>query len=147
MDKQIDKRSITREISFQFIFHIQKKSKKNDFISTISDKFIRNSYLDFQELLNENYDIKDFNDSEIIGRVKKTIENYENIITNINQNLTKGSTNNLDSVDLAILTIGICDYLYYNVPKKVVINESVKMAKKFGDKHSFALINAVLDKL
>ncbi|MDM8558059.1 transcription antitermination factor NusB [Candidatus Parabeggiatoa sp. HSG14] len=58
------------------------------------------------------------------------------------------NTTQLDPIELAILRIGC--YELKNCPKvpfKVVINEAVELAKKFGADKSHKYVNGVLDKL
>jgi N utilization substance protein B len=54
----------------------------------------------------------------------------------------------LDAVGRAILLLGLAELKFRDdVPSKVVINEAVELAKRFGAAESFKFINAVLDKL
>ena len=47
-----------------------------------------------------------------------------------------------------ILRFGVCELLYFSsVPPKVVINEAVEVAKKYGNEESPDFINGVLDKI
>ena len=53
----------------------------------------------------------------------------------------------LDPVERAILHIGLYELLTYpDIPWRVVINESVELAKMFGAEQSHKYINGVLDK-
>lgn len=54
----------------------------------------------------------------------------------------------LDPIELALLRVGSYELMKrIDIPYKVVINESVSLAKKFGASESHKYINAVLDKL
>ena len=54
---------------------------------------------------------------------------------------------NLDAVGRAILLLGLAELKYRDdVPTKVVINEGVELAKRYGASESFKFVNAVLDK-
>ncbi|MFT6103430.1 MAG: N utilization substance protein B [Candidatus Endobugula sp.] len=54
----------------------------------------------------------------------------------------------LDPITLSLLRLSTYELMYrIDVPYKVVINESVSLAKKFGATDSFKFINGVLDKL
>ncbi len=59
--------------------------------------------------------------------------------------LVKWSIERLDKLDLTILLIGIYELKFEKVPTKVVINEAVQMAKKYGTKDSYSFVNGVLD--
>ena len=52
----------------------------------------------------------------------------------------------LDPVERAILRIAVCELLLHaDVPYRVVINEAVMLAKKFGAEQGHAFVNGVLD--
>ena len=54
----------------------------------------------------------------------------------------------LDPVELAVLQIGYYELVYHpELPWRVVINESVELAKMFGAEQSHKYVNGVLDKL
>lgn len=56
--------------------------------------------------------------------------------------------NELDPVEKAILRMGTYELVHRaDVPYRVVINESVELAKSFGAEDGFKYINSVLDKL
>jgi N utilization substance protein B len=57
------------------------------------------------------------------------------------------SLEQLDAVGRAILWLGIAELkARADVPTKVVINEAVQLAKRYGATDSFRFVNAVLDK-
>jgi transcription antitermination protein NusB len=54
----------------------------------------------------------------------------------------------LDPIELIILRIGTYELLYrQDVPSRVVINESVELAKVFGATESHKYINGIMDKV
>lgn len=54
----------------------------------------------------------------------------------------------VDQVELAILRLGVFEMvLLAQVPKKVVLNECIELAKELGDKNSYKFVNGVLDKI
>jgi len=54
----------------------------------------------------------------------------------------------LDAIELAILRIGAYELeKRMDIPYRVVINESLELAKSFGGTDSFKYINGILDKL
>lgn len=58
------------------------------------------------------------------------------------------SVEELDPITLSLLRLATYEFLYrIDVPYKVVINEAVSLAKKFGATDSYKFINGVLDKL
>jgi N utilization substance protein B len=53
----------------------------------------------------------------------------------------------LDAVGRAILLLGLAELKFRpDVPAKVVINEAVNLAKRFGAAESFRFVNAVVDR-
>jgi N utilization substance protein B len=53
----------------------------------------------------------------------------------------------LDAVGRAILLLGLAELKHrLDLPTKVVINEAVELAKRYGPAESFKFVNAVLDK-
>jgi len=67
--------------------------------------------------------------------------------------LIAGSSKNwridrMSRVDRNILRLGACELVAFrDVPVKVVINEAVELAKRFGTAESSAFVNGVLDRI
>lgn len=56
--------------------------------------------------------------------------------------------NEVDPVELAIVRLGAYELKHrLDVPYKVVINEGIEMAKKFGGTEGHKFVNSILDKL
>ena len=54
----------------------------------------------------------------------------------------------MSRVDRNILRLGACELIgFRDVPVKVVINEAVELAKRFGTAESSAFVNGVLDRI
>ncbi len=54
----------------------------------------------------------------------------------------------IDPIELALLRMGVYEFLYQlEVPYRVVINEAVELAKKYGAEDGHKYVNGVLDKL
>lgn len=72
-------------------------------------------------------------------------ENIEEIQKLIENNLKeKWTISRISKIDLAILKIAIYEMIFVKVPYKVVINEAVELAKKYGEDTSKSFINGVL---
>jgi transcription antitermination protein NusB len=70
----------------------------------------------------------------------------------IDQLITASSKNwridRMSRVDRNILRLGACELIAFrDVPVKVVINEAVELAKRFGTAESSAFVNGVLDRI
>ncbi len=72
------------------------------------------------------------------------VENLDVVFTPfIDRNITQ-----LDPVELAILRIGCYELKYCrDIPYRVVINEAVELAKKFGATQSHKYVNGILDQV
>lgn len=51
---------------------------------------------------------------------------------------------NINRIDLAILRVATEELLYSDTPPKVIIDEAVEIAKKYGAENSASFINGVL---
>jgi N utilization substance protein B len=75
------------------------------------------------------------------------LEHFEEIRSLIASHLNGWTFERIDDVAKAILFTSISEGLYVKgAPRKVVINEGVKMAKNFCKENDYRFINAVLDK-
>ena len=75
-----------------------------------------------------------------------TIEDAPALDVVIARQATRG-LDHLDAVGRAILLLGLAELKFRDdVPSKVVINEAVELAKRYGPADSFKFVNAVLDK-
>lgn len=56
--------------------------------------------------------------------------------------------NEVDPVELACLRLGTFEFEFHlEIPCKVILNESVELAKTFGAEHGHKYVNAILDKI
>jgi N utilization substance protein B len=75
-----------------------------------------------------------------------TIENAAELDTIIARQAARG-LDQLDAVGRAVLLLGLAELKFRDdVPSKVVINEAVELAKRYGATDSFKFVNALLDK-
>ena len=125
-------RSESREEAFKLLFslQIQKEYSLNEQIllfiegENINDEAAK-KYID--ETISGIFE----NNGQIEAYIKKNIkENW--------------SISRISRVDLALLKLGIYEILYSKLPYKVVVNEIVELAKKYGDDSSKSFVNGVL---
>ena len=77
-----------------------------------------------------------------------TVENKQNYIDIYNTLLRKDWTfDRLSMLEQSILLIAAQEINANHMPKSVVINEAVTLAKEYCDDESYKLINGVLDRL
>ena len=124
-------RSAIREQAFKFLYEIEVQKD-------VTDEHI-NIFL-------ENNEIEDDNAKEyIIDIVKGVNNNFDNIISKISENLKSDwKIDRISKINLALLKLAIYEICYKKLPYKVVINEVVELAKKYGDDASPVFINGIL---
>jgi N utilization substance protein B len=75
-----------------------------------------------------------------------TIGNATELDTIIARQATRG-LDQLDAVGRAVLLLGLAELKFRDdVPSRVVINEGVELAKRYGATDSYKFVNALLDK-
>lgn len=73
------------------------------------------------------------------------LENQEEIDTIIKQCAPEWPLNQINRVDLSVLRLAIYELLYKtDVPTKVVIDEAVEIAKRYGGQNSSSFVNGAL---
>jgi N utilization substance protein B len=97
------------------------------------------------DMLEEPYDNIDLYIKEV---VLKAIKHQTDIIALINPHLVKWTFDRLNLLTQAIFLLAVSHYQYVkDVDKKVVIDNAIKLAKKFVDEKDYAFVNAILDKV
>lgn len=80
--------------------------------------------------------------TETINGIAK---NKEEILKLISQNLKeKWDISRVSKINITLLKLATYEIVYTELPYKVVVNEAVEIAKKYGDDTSPAFINGVL---
>lgn len=67
----------------------------------------------------------------------------DTVIAAINENSTTFTLSKMDPIDQAILLCGGVEYLVHKTPHKIMINEMIEIAKKYGDEGSPKVINGI----
>ena len=125
-------RTTMREYAFKLLYsmQIQKEEDTQELIQT---------YIECNEIVDENA-IKYIKD--VIFGVKKNISEIEKDISN---NLKSDwKIERVSKIDLSILKLAIYEIRYKNLPFKIVINEAVELAKKYGEDSSPKFVNGIL---
>lgn len=89
---------------------------------------------------------------EAEGFAKRLIEAIRSHRADIDALIKKHSENwsleRMTAVDKSILRLAACELLYFEeTPYKVVIDEAVELAKKFGGEESSSFVNGILDRM
>ncbi len=102
------------------------------------DDIIQNNLEFFKALnINEKEFIK-----EIINDYYKKKDSIDNLIS---ENLIGWKLNRLTPIDRNLLRMGIAES--YNNKKAIIIDDIIRIAKKYGGEDSYKIINAILDKV
>ncbi|MGN1311119.1 MAG: transcription antitermination factor NusB [Clostridia bacterium] len=124
-------RSEARDMAFKFLYQVEVQKENNE---NAIDLFI------------ENNEIQDKEAKKYILSVARGVkENLENITTIIEKNLKQDwKIERISKVTLAILKLAIYEIIYAKIPFKVVINEAVELAKKYGEDTAPVFVNGIL---
>tara|TARA_B100001142_G_C13942029_1_gene503610 strand:- start:42 stop:455 length:414 start_codon:yes stop_codon:yes gene_type:complete len=127
------KRRTARELALKFLY-------QTEFNSNSPDSEL-NSFCDRANVSEEVQNFTQALIKNILFHKKEVDELLEKISAN-------WAPDRMAVIDKNILRLGICELLFDpTAPPKVVINEAVEIAKKFGTEESPDFINGILDKV
>jgi N utilization substance protein B len=82
---------------------------------------------------------------DLVAAASERAARIDELITGASKNWR---IDRMSRVDRNILRLGACELIAFgDVPVKVVINEAVELAKRFGTAESSAFVNGVLDRI
>lgn len=123
-------KSVLREEIFKLIYSLEVQKCEN--LEQI------NVYL-------ENSSIQEKDKENIKDTVLKIIELDSNLKEQVSKNLkSEWNIDRISKINMSILKIAIYEIIYIKIPYKVVINEAVELAKKYGEETSPSFINGIL---
>lgn len=112
---------------------------------------IEQSKLDVQqaiEFFQNNFEVYEREAPFIRTRIEGIAEHLQHLDKKIEDTSKHWKLSRIPKVDKNILRLGIYELLYCSdVPRSVIIDEAVELAKKFGEEKSSKFINGVLDKI
>ena len=126
------KRSAIRELTFRLVYslEIQKTEELEEQIEL---------YLECNEVNEE--EAKEY----IKDAIKGIDKHKEEIESLIEKNLKADwKIERISKIDLSLLKLAIYEIKYKEIPYKVAINESLELAKKYGEETSKNFINGIL---
>lgn len=130
MEKPTNSRIATREMIFKLIFETCFHEPQD---SVMYEEFLQNNECNEEDL--------EFLKTIYVG----VLERKKELDSLIESKLKKYTLSRLMKVDYSILLMSIYELKFYQkTSAKVVINEAVKLAKKYSDEKSYAFINGVL---
>src|SRR5574344_2865997 len=104
--------------------------------------------IDIEDILSslskQPYELVDIFAKEV---VIKAIRNYDEIIKTVQDKMPDWKFERKNRLMQAIFLLAVSEYKYVGgIDKKIVINVSVELAKKYLDSNDYKFVNAVLDK-
>lgn len=132
--EKIMTRTETRQIAFELLYSLEiQKTEASEQEEQI------NLFLEGQDIQDKK--VKDY----AIDMINGIEENKEEIQSLISQNLKeKWDITRISKINITLLKLAIYEIVYKKLPYKVVVNEVVELAKKYGDDNSPSFINGVL---
>jgi transcription antitermination protein NusB len=126
-----NKKYVARQLILQELF--QREYSNHHYLDDAKTNFISESIID-------EYDHKYY--ARIIKGLRDTMPSINAEINNF----IDRDVNSLNKVELCILRLGIYEMLYCDdVPFKVVIDQSTKLAQAYGAESGYKYVNGVLD--
>ena len=126
------KRSAIRELTFRLIYSLEIQ-KVDDLEEQVE------LYIQCNEI--EENDAKEYIKDAILGINKNIVEIQGLIEKNLKADW---KIDRISKIDLSLLKLAIYEIKYKNIPYKVAINESLELAKKYGEETSRNFINGIL---
>jgi len=127
------KRRSSRELALKFLYQFE--LNEGDLDEQIKLFLERNS---------SQEDVANFMKELVVSLIDK-MEEIDEIIQKYSDHWI---LDRMTVIDRNILRIGTCELLFnFSTPPKVVINEAIDIAKKYGNEDSPEFINGILDKV
>ena len=127
------KRRSSRELALKFLYQFELNG--GDLDEQIKLFLKRNS---------SQEDVANFMKELVVSLIDK-IEEIDEIIQKFSDHWV---LDRMTVIDRNILRMGTCELLFiFSTPPKVVINEAIDIAKKYGNEDSPEFINGILDKV
>lgn len=126
------KRSAIRELTFRLIYSLEIQ-KVEDLEEQIE------LYIQCNDI--EDNDAKEYIKDAILGIKENNIEIQGLIEKNLKADW---KIDRISKIDLSLLKLAIYEIKYKEIPYKVAINESLELAKKYGEETSKNFINGIL---
>ena len=124
-------RSQVRELAFKLLYQIEIQKEVSD---EDIELFFENNQINSEEA-------KKYIEDIINGVAKESTDIIEEISKNLKQDW---EVERISKINLALLKLAIYEIKYKKLPYKVVINEVVELAKKYGEETSHSFINGIL---
>ena len=129
----MSRRSRAREIVLQVLYQNELNPEQPDFVRT---RFV-------EARLGHNDKLVAFARSLIEG----VREHRESLDSELEKTAMNWRLSRMAATDRNVLRLGAFELLHSDAPGRVVINEAIKLARRYGSDNSASFVNGVLDKL
>ncbi len=85
-----------------------------------------------------------YDESLLNSLLDEYINNKDKIINLLNKK-NDISFDSIPILDLCIIQLSVCEYLYINKTKNIIINEYINIAKKYSSPKMYTFLNKILD--
>lgn len=130
----LDPRTEARELALQFLYQVE------------SERLLHFSESHFQSFV-KHLDVK----GNVVGTLRDiargTLDNLDEVDAKITAISANWKLNRMGAIDRNVLRLAAFELLKAGTPPKVVLNEAIELAKKYGTAESGAFVNGLLDKL
>ncbi|MCH8313960.1 MAG: transcription antitermination factor NusB [Nitrospinae bacterium] len=127
------KRRFSRELALKFLYQLE-----------FNEADFKDQMASFEDRLSCQEEVKDF----MQELVSKVVDNIKEIDLTLQKYSEHWTLERMTVIDRNILRLGVCELMHsQTIPPKVVINEAVEIAKKYGSEESPDFINGILDKI
>ncbi len=107
-----------------------------------------NGEFDYSKLNPVEENVRSMSKVQAVATLEAVRDHIAEIDGMIRTHLDKWSFERVAKADLAILRTAVAEMMFVDsIPRKVSINEAVKLSKKYGDDKSYAFVNSVLSKI
>ena len=95
-------------------------------------------------------ELKQLNKKLVLDKVSQILKEIKLFEKDFSKTITDYSNipfERIGGIELSILYLALYEVSKSNLDKPIIINEAIKLAKKFGQNSSHKFINAILDKV
>ena len=98
----------------------------------------------FEKIMNGFIEKREY-DAILLERIlSEYVENKDRIISLLDKK-AEVSLENLPLLDECIIHLSVCEFLFINKSKNIVINEYINIAKRYSSPKMYTFLNKVLD--
>ena len=97
-----------------------------------------------ETIMNSFIEKREYDQTLLMRILSEYIEN-KNMIISLLHKKAEISLENIPLLDECIIHLSVCEFLYINKSKNIVINEYINIAKKYSSPKMYTFLNKVLD--